>query len=204
MVLWTAATNRLSDEALLAAIAVGEADACAVFVRRFQRQVYGLAVTMLGDRAGAEDVPQQTFERAWRHAGAYDARRASVRTWLLTICRRLAIDALRLRRATPLPPEELLRMLPAATGERPEDRAIDVTEVERVRRAVAGLPEEQRRALLLAVLGGHTASEIAGIEQVPLGTVKSRIRLGMGRLRAQLVPDGEGLISDGAEAGDDG
>ena len=203
MVLWTAATNRLSDEALLAAIAVGEADACAVFVRRFQRQVYGLAVTMLGDRAGAEDVAQQTFERAWRHAGAYDARRASVRTWLLTICRRLAIDALRLRRATPLPPEELLRMLPAATGERPEDRAIDVTEVARVRRAVAGLPEEQRRALLLAVLGGHTATEIAEVEQVPVGTVKSRIRLGMGRLRAQLVPDGDGLISDGAEAGDD-
>ncbi len=198
MVLWTAATDRLSDEALLAAVAVGEADACAVFVRRFQRQVYGMAVTMLGDRAAAEDVAQQTFERAWRHAGAFDARRASVRTWLLTICRRLAIDALRLRRATPLPPDELLGMLPAAGDERPEDRAVDFNEVDRVRRAVAGLPEEQRRALLLAVLGGHTATEIAAVERVPVGTIKSRIRLGMGRLRGQLVPDG-----GARETGDD-
>jgi RNA polymerase sigma-70 factor (ECF subfamily) len=199
MVLWTARADRLSDEALLAAIAVGEAEASAVFVRRFQRQVYGLAVTMVGDRTLADDIAQQTFERAWRHAGAFDGRRASVRTWLLTICRRLAIDALRLRKAAPLDPEELAAMLPPAVGLQPEDRAIDLTEVGRVRTAVAALPEEQRRAVLLSVLGGHTAQEIAESEQVPLGTIKSRLRLGLRRLRTELIEDeteGEGVGHD--------
>jgi RNA polymerase sigma factor (sigma-70 family) len=189
MVLWTARADRLSDEALLAAIAAGEEQASAVFVRRFQRQVYGLAVTMVGDRSLAEDIAQQTFERAWRHAGAFDGRRASVRTWIMTICRRLAIDALRLRRASPLDPYELAAMLPPSGGVQPEDRAIDLTEVGRVRSAVGSLPEEQRRAVLLAVLGGHTAKEIAETEEVPLGTVKSRLRLGLRRLRAELVEE---------------
>jgi len=187
MVLWTARADRLSDEALLAAIAAGEAQASAVFVRRFQRQVYGLAVTMVGDRSLAEDIAQQTFERAWRHAGAFDGRRASVRTWIMTICRRLAIDALRLRKAAPLDPEELAAMLPPSSGVHPEDRAVDLTELGRVRSAVGALPDEQRRAVLLAVLGGHTALEIAEREQVPLGTVKRRLRLGMRRLRVELV-----------------
>jgi DNA-directed RNA polymerase specialized sigma24 family protein len=80
-------------------------------------------------------------------------------------------------------------MLPPSSGVHPEDRAIDLTEVGRVRAAVAALPAEQRRAVLLAVLGGHTAKEIAEAEQVPLGTVKSRLRLGLGRLRAELVED---------------
>ena len=190
MVLWTAKADRLSDEALLAAIAMGETEATAVFVRRFQRQVYGLAVTMVGDRSLAEDIAQQTFERAWRHAGAFDGRRASVRTWLLTICRRLAIDALRLRRASPLDPDVLAAMLPPAAGVQPDDRAVDPSEAGRVRAAVGALPDEQRRAVLLAVLGGHTAKEIAASEQVPLGTVKSRLRLGLGRLRADLIEDG--------------
>jgi RNA polymerase sigma-70 factor (ECF subfamily) len=189
MVLWTARADRLSDEALLAAIAAGEAQASVVFVRRFQRQVYGLAVTMVGDRTLAEDIAQQTFERAWRHAGAFDGRRASVRTWVMTICRRLAIDALRLRKAAPFDPDELAAMSPPSNGVQPEDRAIDLTEVGRVRSAVGALPDEQRRAVLLAVLGGHTAKEIAEREQVPLGTVKSRLRLGLRRLRAELVEE---------------
>jgi RNA polymerase sigma-70 factor (ECF subfamily) len=199
MVLWAARADRLTDEALLAAVALGEADATAVFVRRFQRQVYGLAVTMVGDRALADDIAQQTFERAWRHAGAFDGRRASVRTWLLTICRRLAIDSLRLRRAAPLDPEELASMLPPSGGVQPEDRAIDLTELGRVRRAVGSLPDEQRRAVLLSVLGGHTAQEIATSEQVPLGTVKSRLRLGLRRLRAELVEDEGAGREEGAD-----
>ena len=209
MVLWTARADRLSDEALLAAIAAGDGQASTVFVRRFQRQVYGLAVTMVGDRTLAEDIAQQTFERAWRHAGAFDGRRASVRTWIMTICRRLAIDALRLRKASPLDPDDLAAMLPPAGGVHPEDRAIDLTEMGRVRSAVGSLPDEQRRAVLLAVLGGHTAKEIAETEQVPVGTVKSRLRLGLRRLRAELVEDDAGagmgdVIEMRDEAGGEG
>ena len=188
MVLWSSRADRLSDAALLTAVAVGEPDACAVLVRRFQRQVYGLAVTMCRDSALAEDIAQQTFERAWRHAGNYDARRASVRTWLLMICRRLAIDASRLRRAEPLAPDVLDPLLPPSRERLPEDRATDAVAVTQVRGALSRLPEEQRRAVLLATLGGHTALEISEREGVPVGTVKSRLRLGLGRLRAELVP----------------
>src|SRR4029077_16326613 len=87
MVLSSARADPLSDAALLAAIALGEPDACAVFVRRYQRQVYGLALTMCSDPTTSEDVAQQTFERVWRHAANFDGRRASVRTWVLMICR---------------------------------------------------------------------------------------------------------------------
>src|SRR5262249_51521378 len=92
----------VSDEALLAGLASGESDAAVAFIRRFQRRVYGLAMTILIDSAAAEDAAQETFARAWRHAGAYDPRRGPVATWLLTIARNLAIDSLRLRRADPV------------------------------------------------------------------------------------------------------
>src|SRR5919205_2293999 len=97
----------LSDEALLAAMGSGDADAAAVFVRRFQSRVYGLALTMLRDPGVAEDVAQDTFVRAWRHAATYDPRRGRVPTWLLTIARNLAIDRARMRVPTPVDPDAL-------------------------------------------------------------------------------------------------
>src|SRR4029079_15078393 len=84
---------------------LGDADACLVFVRRHQRAVYGLALRYLGDTASAEDGSQQAFTRAWANASAFDARRASVVTWLLVITRNLAIDELRRRRPEPISPE---------------------------------------------------------------------------------------------------
>ena len=116
---------------------------------------------MLRCRRLAEDIAQQTFERVWRHAGNYDERRASVRTWVLMICRRLAIDASRLRRSEPMAPDALDPLLPPSADRLPEDRATDAVAVIAVRRALGGLPEAQRRAVLLASLGGHTAVEIA-------------------------------------------
>src|SRR5260221_5456768 len=95
------------DEALLAGLASGESDASVAFIRRFQRRVFGLAMTILNDPAAAEDVAQETFAPAWRHAGAYDARRGPVATWLLKIARNMSIDMLRLQRAAPLDPERL-------------------------------------------------------------------------------------------------
>src|SRR4029453_13133184 len=87
---------RASDESLLAGLAGGDVKAAAVFVRRYQRRVFGLALTIVGDSQMAEDVAQETFLRAWRHADAYDARRGRVSVWVLAIARNLAIDAVRL------------------------------------------------------------------------------------------------------------
>lgn len=186
MVTWTAHADRLNDDALLAAIALGDHSAATVFVRRHQRAVYGLALTMCHHRHAAEDVSQQTFERLWRLAGNFDPRRASARTWILTITRRLCIDVLRTTRSIPLDPIDLTAMLPpAATSV--EGIGMASVEVHHLRSTLDSLPQEQRRAVVLASMGGHTAAEIAQIEQIPVGTAKTRLRQGLLHLRHQLV-----------------
>jgi len=172
----------LSDETLLAGLASGDAEAAAAFVRRFQRRVYGLAVTMLRDAVLAEEVAQETFVRAWRHAATYDARRGRVPTWLLAIARNLAIDRARMRSPTPVDPDVIASELDLAHVDSP----IDVGDRDRLRRAIASLPDEQRRALVLATYAGRTAREIAELDGVPLGTVKTRIRSAMLKLRESL------------------
>jgi RNA polymerase sigma factor (sigma-70 family) len=172
----------LSDETLLAGLGSGNADAAAAFVRRFQSRVYGLALTMLHDRDLAEEVAQETFVRAWRHAATYDARRGRVPTWLLTIARNLAIDRARLARATHVDPDVIASELEIAQ----HDTLPDVAERDRLRRALAALPDDQRRALVLATYAGKTAREISEIDRVPLGTVKTRIRAAMLKLRDAL------------------
>jgi RNA polymerase sigma factor (sigma-70 family) len=174
--------DTLSDEMLLAALGSGNAEAAAAFVRRFQSRVYGLAVTMLRDADLAEEVAQETFVRAWRHAATYDARRGRVPTWLLAIARNLAIDRARLRSPTPVDPDVIASQLDLAH----EDPPVDVSERDRVRRAMSALPDEQRRALVLATYAGRTALEISELDGVPLGTVKTRIRSAMLKLRQSL------------------
>lgn len=181
----------VSDEALLAGLASGEPDAAVAFIRRFQRRVYGLAMTIVGDSAAAEDVAQETFTRAWRHAGAYDARRGPVSTWLLTIARNLAIDALRLRRADPIDPNTLISLQGPAKERGPEERAVESDDAQRLQAAIVLLPDEQRRALVLAAFYGKTAREISESENVPLGTAKTRIRSAMIKLRGSLQVDDE-------------
>jgi RNA polymerase sigma-70 factor (ECF subfamily) len=177
----------LSDEALLAGLASGDADDAAAFERRFQSRVYGLALTMLRDPGLADDVAQETFLRAWRHAATYDARRGRVAAWLLTITRNLAIDRARMRPLPPVDPDVIASQLDLAA----HDDLPDIPERDRLRRAVGALPDDQKRALVLAVYGGRTAREIAELDDVPLGTVKTRIRAAMATLRERLeVPDG--------------
>jgi RNA polymerase sigma-70 factor (ECF subfamily) len=174
--------REVSDEALLAGLGAGDEQAAAAFVRRFQHRVFGMAFTVVSDRALAEDVAQEAFARAWRHAGAYDPRRGAVLPWLLTITRNLAIDAVRARRARPADPGGLPAVLEAA-GPGPDERAAASEDVARVRRALDTLPDEQRRAVMLAVYGGRTAREVGEIDDIPLGTAKTRIRTGLIRLR---------------------
>ena len=180
----------LSDEALLAGFATGDDSSSAAFVRRFQARVYGLALTIVRDPAAAEDVSQEAFGRAWRHAGAYDPRRGRVATWLLSITRNLAIDALRMRRAEPVDPERLETDL-AVPGAAPGADQIEPKpdERERLRSAIAELPDGQRRALVQAAYLGRTAHEISDLDGVPLGTVKTRIRTAMLKLRTELEVD---------------
>lgn len=181
-----------SDEALLAGLASGDADAIAAFVRRFQRRVFGLALGIVGDPGAAEDVAQEAFARAWRHAPAYDARRGPVAAWLLAITRNLAIDTIRLRRAEPTDPDAIVALQVPETDAGPDERAIVDDDISRLRRAIAGLPDDQRRALVLAAFYGRTAREISDSEDVPLGTAKTRIRAAMLKLRSALEVKGEG------------
>lgn len=180
-----------SDESLLAGMGAGDPEAAAIFVRRFQGRVFGLALVIVGDRDTAQEVAQETFVRAWRHAAAYDPRRGRVASWLLTIARNAASDARRLRRSDPTDPETMLSLAAASDDPDPEERAMTGWETHRLRRALASLPEDQRRALLLAAFYGWTAREIGERERIPLGTAKTRIRAAMQKLRSLLEVDDE-------------
>jgi len=174
----------LSDESLLAGFGSGDREASAAFVRRFQGRVFGLTLSILRDAGAAEDAAQETFVRAWRHAGAYDPRRGSVPTWLLTIARNASLNMLPTRRADPMDPGLLL----ALEVDRPASGA-DAESIARslvVRDALKDLPPAQRRALVLSAFYGLTARDVSELDGVPLGTVKNRIRAGMTKLRAQL------------------
>jgi RNA polymerase sigma-70 factor (ECF subfamily) len=175
----------LSDESLLAGMAVGDADAATAFVRRYQARVYGLALTVVGVPALAEEVAQEAFVKAWRHAAAYDARRGAVVTWLLTITRNTAIDSVRYRRETPMDPDALTRALLDDRDRRPgpEERAADAAQV---RQALRTLPRDQSRAVVLMTFYGLTARDIAERDGIPVGTVKTRVRRGLMALRERL------------------
>lgn len=178
--------GRLPDEALLSGLATGDQELAIVFVRRFQHRVFGVAMAVTGDQQLAEDVAQQTFERAWRHAQIYDSRRGSVTTWLTTIAHNLAIDAVRARRTEPVAPEDLDALLGTVT-ETPERWVLADEASARLRAAVGRLPREQARALMMAGVYGMTAQQVADAEQIPLGTAKTRIRAAMGKLRTTLA-----------------
>ena len=184
-----------TDEALLAGMAVGDQAAAVVFVRRYQRRVFGLAVSMVGDPGVAEDVAQEAMVRVWRHASVFDARRGPVVPWVLTITRNLAVDALRLRRAVPTDPDDFVGLGLVGTEPDPGEAAGSGDLPPGVRRALASMPAEQRRALVLAAVYGRTAAEISESEAIPLGTAKTRIRAGLSKLRASLpapsTPEGE-------------
>ena len=176
----------MSDEALLAGMAVGDQDAAVTFVRRYQRRVFGLAHAMTGDVGVAEDVAQEALIRVWRHAPVFDPRRGSVTSWVLTITRNLTIDALRLRRAVPTDPDDFAIAMLASNERDPEDAAGRGDARRIVRSALRVLPDEQRRAVVLAAVYGRTALEISEAEGIPLGTAKTRIRTALIRLRAAI------------------
>jgi RNA polymerase sigma factor (sigma-70 family) len=174
----------LTDEAVLAGFGVGDVEAANELLRRFGRRVYGVAITITRDARLAEDVAQEAFVRAWRHAETFDPRRGSVASWLSVITRNLGIDAMRAQpRSELVDPDDLDWLSPPADEPNPADVAVRSSDSEWLRGALDDVPDEQRRAVVLAGVLGFTAEEVAERERIPVGTAKSRIRLAMDKLR---------------------
>jgi RNA polymerase sigma-70 factor (ECF subfamily) len=187
----TTAGERLPDEVLLAGLGAGDAQLAVAFVRRFQRVVFGIAVAVLGDPTAAEDVAQQAFEQAWKHAQVYDPRRGSVRAWLSRITHNLAIDVVRARASLPVDPNDLPVMLASMTDS-PEMLAVAHDSAAQLREALSRLPASQARAVAMSGIYGMTARQVADTEGIPLGTAKTRIRDGLQKLRAAYRPQDVG------------
>lgn len=177
--------GRLADEDLLALAGRGDDAAFEALYDRHSRVCFSLAFRLLGDRTAAEDLVQDTFVALWRGSDRYSPSRGSVRTWLLAILRNRGVDRLRSSAAAVRRQEALAEQ--TRVGQRvelPEDeRAIDRVQAEQVKRAMDQLPKEQLDVVRLAYFGGFTHHEIADILAVPVGTVKSRMRLGLERVR---------------------
>jgi RNA polymerase sigma-70 factor (ECF subfamily) len=180
--------DRLPDEVLLAGLGAGDVDFAATFVHRFQRVVFGLALTVTGNPGTAEKVAQQTFEWAWRHAQVYDSRQGSVGAWMRTIARNLAVDVSHACPSAPVAPNDLSGLLTAMTGAS-EQFAGAHGGAAVLRRALARLPAAQARAVAMAGIYGMTAGQIAGAEGIPLDAAKTRIRAGMQTLRGVHLPE---------------
>jgi RNA polymerase sigma factor (sigma-70 family) len=174
-----------SGETLLALYAMSDPEGAAAFIARFGRRVFGLARTIVGDSRLAEDVAQEALLKVWRHADAFDARRGSVTTWVMTITRNVAIDALRSRRPVTASPDDFADLV--GSHRDPADVAVLGNDIDRLRAALNRLPDEQRRAVVLAGIWGITAREIAERDEIPIGTAKTRIRTALTRLRDELA-----------------
>lgn len=179
----------LADEALLAGLGTGDETATVAFVRRFQARVLGVALAVTGDAGLAQDVAQQAFVKAWRRSSTFDPVRGSVAGWLTVITRNLAIDAVRVRTPVPVDADGLVGQVlwPPAAHRTPEQAALAGDADRGLRAALRALPAEQARAVVLAGIGGLSATEVAATEGIPLGTAKTRIRSGMRRLRRALA-----------------
>jgi RNA polymerase sigma-70 factor, ECF subfamily len=171
-----------TDEELLSMMAAGDSSAFGVFFDRYSSRVLGLLVKVVGRREDAEDLLQVTFCEAWRRAPSFDPSRSRCDFWLLLIARSRAMDHLRIRR----PAAELTAVAEPATDQDLTGGLERVEASARPHQALERLPAEQRRAIELAFFAGLTHEQIAGKLEAPLGTIKTRIRLGMNRLRDSL------------------
>ena len=175
----------MTDEELMQRVADGQEDALIELHRRYANLVYSMAFSILYDGGTAEEVTQDVFMKVWGRASQFNSRRGRLKSWLLTVSRRTAIDRLR-RRSRRNPPDGVAlhfdeERVPSSQGEfGPEDQVV-------LGSALAEIPTEQRQVLQLAYFGGLSQSEIAEHLELPLGTVKTRIRLGMDKLRAALM-----------------
>ncbi len=182
------------DADLVRRMAAGDEIALGVLYDRWVKLVHSLALHLLRDPREAEEVVEETFWQAWRQAERYDGARGAVSTWLTTIARSRALDRLRAsRRAreepwSALSAHDVEQLLPDESGSGdPQSAAEEGERRSRVRHALADLPPEQREVLELAYFGGLSQTEIAERTKQPLGTVKTRVRLALEKLRGRLT-----------------
>jgi RNA polymerase sigma-70 factor, ECF subfamily len=185
-------TDRDPDSLLVEAMARGDEHAATALYDRVGAMVYGLALRMLGDAADAEEIVVEVFAQAWRDAARYTETRGSVIAWLTTITRTRALDHVRARRrrAAAMDRAEQQSDTVVAMGESPGTADVLVVDQERaaaVNHALTVLPDAQRRCIELAFFEGLTHHEVAMRIGEPLGTVKTRIRLGLLKLRERLT-----------------
>jgi RNA polymerase sigma-70 factor, ECF subfamily len=178
-----------TDRALVARIEGRDADALAALYDRHGSRLMGLASRILGETGEAEEVLQEVFLYVWRSASSFDASRGTVLAWLLVVTRSRAIDRVRVRRPGPRGAVRDLEEL----SNRPGSQDVEADSASRqweslCRSAIAELPADQRRVLELAYFGGLTHQEIAEETATPLGTVKTRVRLGLMKLRERIRP----------------
>ncbi|MFL5834621.1 MAG: RNA polymerase sigma factor [Solirubrobacterales bacterium] len=184
--------ERLADEELMPLVGGKDPEAFEVLFDRHGGAAFSLAYRIVGDRAAAEEVTQEAFISVWRSGARFDAARGSVRSWLLSVVRNRAIDFLR-SRAGKAPKltfddDSVLEQRPAQ--ERTEEEALRRETAGELRGAIGKLPGEQSKVIELAYFGGFSHSEIAEMLNLPMGTVKGRMRLGLEKIRGELA---EGL-----------
>lgn len=196
-----AKTNRFSsvlkkskpdDIQLIKLIAQSRQDAINELYERYKRLVFSVAFAIVGDQSVAEEITLDVFVQVWQRAGSYRPELAKVSTWMIAITRNHAIDILRWQRSRPEGNSVHWQDLPVQNGSlihTMEEQIESALKKEMVRKAVAQLPEEQREALALAYFKGYTQSQISKALKQPLGTIKTRIRLGMQKLRKLLEED---------------
>jgi RNA polymerase sigma-70 factor (ECF subfamily) len=178
--------STLDDSTLIRLVAHTKAEALSELYDRYSRLVFSLALAVIKDHALAEEITQDVFLRVWENAKTYKADQAKVSVWLTRITRNRAIDVLRQRSAHPEEhTADWAKVIPSEMhNTNTPQKAVELTsQKERIRAAIAQLPEDQKQALQLAYFQGYTHQEIAKLLNTPLGTVKTRIRLAMLKLR---------------------
>jgi RNA polymerase sigma-70 factor, ECF subfamily len=172
-----------ADEDLMPLVEVGDAEAFATLYDRHGRMAYSLAYRMMGEKQQAEDVVQEAFIKVWRSAGGYRVGRGSVRTWILSIVHNSGIDQIRSHARRGRMQDKVEASAPTSEPSEAFAETWRNTQQEQVREALNTLPQEQLKILELAYFSGYTHVEIAERLELPLGTVKGRMRLGLQKIR---------------------
>lgn len=185
----SAAIGSAEELDLVARIATGDGSALRHVYGRYGSLVYSIAARVTQDRCAAEDVVQQVFIRLWERPTAFDPDRGSLRTWLATLTHSGAVDHVRSEEAGRRREQQ---QVPGASPD-VEELATSSAVAERVRRAIDSLPDDQRTAILLAYYDARTYRQVAATLDIPEGTAKSRLRLGLRRIAKCLEQEGLGV-----------
>jgi len=173
----------MADEELISLAQAGSAEAFAALYDRHSRSAYSLAYRMMGEKQSAEDLVQEVFLKVWRNSASYRAERGSVRTWILSIVHNRGVDQLRSTASRRRTQDRVEASAPTSQPSEAFTETWRNNQRDQVRDALKTLPDEQLKILELAYFSGYTHVEIAGLLDLPLGTVKGRMRLGLRKVK---------------------